>query len=396
MIRIAIIEFSYHAELLNSLGELFSESNIEVTFYISLNVYQSLSSEVTKQIKSVVLPTDVSLRKYFQKVTPELNGFDLVVFNTVADQYAAFRDLSLQVPTILRIHNVHASFAPFSHIYIEFSPYFIWKAFSYLVRRQVFQLDWYYQFKFLKKINYFSFLTRDVESYAQKWVEARRIGPRLPAELCKIDLTNPSVHAPDLPFHIVIPGEINKRKRDYHLLYRALAQAANAFNRKVRITLLGKPRDSYGRKMIELFETLSNDTTAIVNFNKRVSENDFESAMHSAHLIVAPVKLNTTFAIYREYYGLTKISGAQSDAIRYGKPLLIPAGLNVDSKLSALTWKYKNETELIEHLINLVNTNTLNLHLNAQIEGLSHFTKKKLLPRVTQELTAFLKQQKPI
>lgn len=389
MIRIALIEFSYHAELLNSLSDLFTDSDIRIDFYLSEKVYQSLSSTAQQKNNCSIIPGKTPLADFLKNKINEFNTYDLVFFNTVADQYWALNDFKLNVPTILRIHNVHATFSPFSHISIEISPYFIWKAFSYFFRRQVLNFDWYFQYKFLRKIDFFSFLTEDIEQYAKKWVNEQKIAPRLPSEICKINLNHLSPIKPQDTFQVVVPGEINRRKRDYYLLYRALKHGMRDFDRKVNITLLGQPRDKYGKNIVKLFHTLSSNQLVVNTFQDRVSEQTFEMVMQTAHLIVAPVKIKTTFAIYGEEYGLTKISGAQSDAIRYGKSLLVPQGLNIDAKLNALVWKYKNESELAALLKTLVNTNTINEQLENQVEALSHFKREKLLPSVVNELTAF-------
>jgi len=396
MIRIAVIEFSYHAELLNSLGELFSNGDIVVDFYVTPKVYNALSARVKTHFSCFIIPEEVSLARHLLQLRPTLDTYNLVFLNTVSDQYAAFKSLNLNVPTLLRIHNVHSTFAPFSHIYIKLNFYFLWKAASYLVRRQILHLDWYFQFKFLKKVNAYSFLTEAIEEYARKWVPESKIGPRLPAEICKIDLDQLDQHMPGTVFNLVVPGEINPRKRDYALLYRALKRCQLASNRQLKITLLGQPRDTYGHEMVKLFQQLANDQVLIKTYKGRVEEAEFEQVMYEADLIVAPVILKTSFAIYWEQYGLTKISGAQSDAIRYCKPLLIPANLRFDEALAPLIWTFQDEKDLSTQLENLINTAALLNNRQAQIEALRQYRPENLLPKVSQALHHFIAEyQKP-
>lgn len=390
MMRIAVIEFSYHAELLNSLGELFFNGDIVVDFYVTPKVYKALSDRVKTNFTCFIIPEEVPLASHLLQLRPSLDTYQLVFFNTVSDQFAAVEKLTLNVPTLLRIHNVHSTFAPFSHIHIKLNFYFLWKAASYLVRRQVLHLDWYFQFRFLKKVNAYSFLTEAIEEYARKWVPEAKIGPRLPSEICKIDLDQLDQPEPGSVFNLVVPGEINRRKRDYELLYRALKQCRIEPKRQVNITLLGQPRDNYGKSMAKLFQELATEQMTVKTYDGRVEEIEFERVMHEAHLIAAPVIIKTSFAIYWEQYGYTKISGAQSDAIRYCKPLLIPASLRFDEALAPLIWTFKNEKDLTHQLENLINTSTLAKNRPAQIEALRRYKPENLLPNVSKALRQFI------
>ena len=67
-------------------------------------------------------------------------------------------------------------------------------------------------------------------------------------------------------------------------------------------------------------------------FKEKVVQDEFDQWMSKADLLYCPVKTESEFFSVKEIYGKTKISGNIGDAIKYGKPAILPSTYRSDLK----------------------------------------------------------------
>jgi hypothetical protein len=142
---------------------------------------------------------------------------------------------------------------------------------------------------------------------------------------------------------IVVPGSIDTHRRNYEPV-RLLADAADP--EKMQVSIVGAATDAAPAWLTENKAALRLVTGAFVTIAT------YEAELAAANIVWAP--LPETFSRPghpAEQYGVSKSSGTFFDALRHGKPLLLPAGIRVPAILASATISYIDN----EHLLYLLN-----------------------------------------
>jgi hypothetical protein len=148
--------------------------------------------------------------------------------------------------------------------------------------------------------------------------------------------------------HLVVPGSLDKKRRDYYQVFELL-KAAEAVQLPLHVTLLGGHSDAYGKAIIQQAAALQLKYTKIRFYDERVVHQDeFDKQLNAAHFIFIPSVIDTAicFAI-PETYGLTKSSGNMFDVIKHARPFISPQGLRISATLQSSCFKYSS----IDHLV---------------------------------------------
>ena len=124
---------------------------------------------------------------------------------------------------------------------------------------------------------------------------------------------------------IVIPGTVNDKRKDLINLLEIIEKILNK-RKDLLFIFLGKldkknTKGTIQRKFNFLKEDFNNN---IIWFENYVSQDQFNTYMIQSNVILAP--LNKEIIVYggKELYGISKASGAEFDAYKYGKKLIIP------------------------------------------------------------------------
>jgi len=151
--------------------------------------------------------------------------------------------------------------------------------------------------------------------------------------------------------HLVVPGSLDKKRRDYHQVFELL-KAAEASRLPLHITLLGGHSDAYGKAIIQQAAALKTVYTKIRVYDERVVHQDeFDKQLNDAHFIFIPSVIDTAicFAI-PETYGLTKSSGNMFDVIKHARPFITPRSLRISATLKSSCFPYTS----IDHLVHFL------------------------------------------
>lgn len=146
---------------------------------------------------------------------------------------------------------------------------------------------------------------------------------------------------------IVIPGTVNDERRDIFNLLEIIEKILNK-RKDLLFIFLGKldkknTKKIIQRKFIFLKKNFDNN---IIWFENYVSQEKFNAYMIQSNIILAP--LNKEIRVYggsKELYGISKASGAEFDAYKYGKKLIIPYFYRIKNPRIKVIY-YQNYKEL--------------------------------------------------
>jgi hypothetical protein len=192
------------------------------------------------------------------------------------------------------------------------------------------------------------------------------------------------------PVSIVIPGSIDQRRRDYDTVLTVFERIHQLIPDAITITLAGRPVGSYGQSIINRAEAMKEKGMKIKYSDHEIAEIEFQHLISSCNLLLSPLKEETSIHDnIIEHYGTSKMSGNIYDAIRHGKPLLVPSHLTVPNEIKNNCLFYNSENNLLQHLLNILNgtTDLYTLSEQAYINS-----QKFTLERTSAKLNLLLKE----
>jgi hypothetical protein len=151
--------------------------------------------------------------------------------------------------------------------------------------------------------------------------------------------------------HLVIPGSIDKKRRDYTMLWPLLEEAERR-QLPLYLTILGGHADDYGKTVIEQARSFKPVYTKLQFYDTDVVDQaEFDRQLDEAHFIFIPSVVNTAICYnIPEVYGLTKSSGNIFDVIKHARPFIIPATLQIPHNLQTSAVAYKNMPDILAFL----------------------------------------------
>ncbi len=142
-------------------------------------------------------------------------------------------------------------------------------------------------------------------------------------------------------FHIVVPGTVNQRSRDYLSVKKLIQRMANTSGLPpCKITLLGKAASPAEVKLVNEMKKAATQNVALVTFDNHLSSADFDAIMRSADLLLLPLQPSWQYGVVREIGGISCLSGNIGDMVRYGKMALIPKHYHLHPLLTEYVFFY--------------------------------------------------------
>jgi hypothetical protein len=181
----------------------------------------------------------------------------------------------------------------------------------------------------------------------------------------------------DNKIKFVIPGQIEKHRRDYDIVIDAFENLFNNFKEEISLYLLGYPVGDYGKLILKRCKLIKEKGYNIINFDEFVPEEEYNQIISDCDFIISPIKIETgSWGLLEEKYGVTKASAIIFEAIQYAKPLVIPVDFNIIKELDSSTLKYSDSKDL-ENILTKVISNkqkidnlTQKAYANSQIFSL--------------------------
>lgn len=163
-----------------------------------------------------------------------------------------------------------------------------------------------------------------------------------------ITRAKPPAGRPEVPV-LTVPGSIDEKRRDYHLVLQVFQKLAEALSYKIRFVLAGRPVGTYGDTILAKARELQRKGIAITFYTDEIPEATFQDLISRSSLLWSPLCKSTAIHdAIKETYGQTKVSGNMYDAIRHGKPLLVPDWLTVPNELGSSCIRYASANEAFD------------------------------------------------
>jgi len=354
-IKISIIEFDYHAEVLRDFCRITENTDFLVRIFTTEKIWSAVGNYQEKLPANFQLfqkTKGKSLSRFIYCNYKELNSSDVIIFNTIASNFRLFSRLKLDPVLVVRIHNANAYFNKLLKTYKPiFTPFFVCKDLSHFLRKTIGELDWYYRKKFLHKVHYFAFPSKLILQHAIDTFHIQKTkAVYLPLSYTSTEMKKTKT-LENTNTTVIVTGRVDRRVRDYMILYKSFKLALSKNNKPIRLVLLGKSNSVYGKKIVKLFKALESDKFSFISFPNYIEQDLFKNYIDNSDFLILPIKIDARYTIYNEKYGYTKMSGSINDLIKYQKPGLINAEYPLDDDLKFITEPYKDEKELADKII---------------------------------------------
>lgn len=358
VIRIAVIEINYHAEVLRNLCVMLAHDCFSVTIFTTCEIWRlvALNDDLTHRFNVVAKEDGEKFESYFKRNREQIDTNEVVLFNTLSQYHKLFARLNFRPRVILRVHNAMSELAPQSGVRLLERKMF--SNLNRLFRRVLIGREWHYKAKFIESVDLVAFPSESIMTFAIKMnlISFEKVlNPTLPTFFANDAQMHMKPKADSSAVNIVIPGTVDFERRDYEMVLAALTLAQGRLSRNVNLTLLGAAKGKRGAELQKKFLALASDSFAVKVYPGFVENSEFSRVMSDADFMLAPLKSEARFQCYREHYGKTKISGAEADVMHYRVPALFPDHYLLGTELRLVCKSYSGIDTLAETLIYWVN-----------------------------------------
>jgi hypothetical protein len=195
-----------------------------------------------------------------------------------------------------------------------------------------------------------------------------------------------------------IPGSIDEKRRDYQAVLDTFKKIFERYGGRFKLIVAGRPVGSYGINIIEQLKQFQVAGMEVFFSGTEIEEKAFQALIASSSILISPLRSATMIHDnVSEKYGQTKGSGNVFDAIRHGKPMIIPSHLVLPGEIMSSCPTYQTTDELL-HLIErcLCDTKWLNQLLDLAYQNSQHFTLEATYARLNQVLEDFSVQKQHV
>lgn len=264
----------------------------------------------------------------------ETEQVDWLWLNTVSDNFIFFAALRRQLPSLRMTVTLHALRS------------YIAPRLSWSLRRIV--RIWGKK-KMRARFTEYNVLSPLLLPFAQQYLPQGAKIHTIPGGIFEEEKYQPIATG---PLHLVVPGSVDIRRRDYGFIYQLLQQAELA-GLPLHISLAGGPGTG-GQEWIGRFRRFRGEYARISCFDEHVEQEQFDLHIRQAHFILHPSVMDTVLEDgAAESYGRTVYSGNFSDAIRHARPLIVPASLPIDPFIRSAVLTYADCAGLLDTLMQL-------------------------------------------
>lgn len=350
--RLLIIELDYHAEVLTTLCPILA-ARFELVLWTTDKIWKKtgLNSDLFAEV--LVMPKKQSVAGFWQAHEETLTTVDVVYFNTLEKHFAFFADRDFRCPTVMRIHNTNASLFPAQSI--DWAPGNLWKIASYFVRYVLLYRTWHHRERLYRKMSVLMLPSDGVVACMKEALHKRGINNLSQYVMPFSCLGEAAPVAVGSAFVFAVTGSVDARRKDYDVLYQAIERFKTARpDWRLEMIFLGWAKGEGAAKVLDRFAQLASDTFSLTCFRDYVSQQTFAAQMARTQFLIAPMKLDAHQKIHCEYYGSTKISGIENDALRYCKPVILPSNYTLPSDLSRIALTYEDPQSLCDAMISMI------------------------------------------
>lgn len=362
--KIAFIELETHSALLEQWYLLLKEmQSMDFFFFVSPKVHSKITA----------IPADcMMLVSNAKAIEKELAGFDAVVVNTFHRNFEQYQAIFEQKKSLVLLHNLNFSLF-FQSIH--------WK--NCWTERA--RLTYFLKLYFAEKINarrkgilkakLFGVLSQSLLDEVNS-----RSAFGVKTKLIQLNYCEGSHLAPSDVLQIVMPGNVSGKRKDIQMLFEILPKLNP--KSQLHFTFLGKPESDAVLQQLEKVKQNCSAQIEITHYQQFIPWEEYSRVIQKAHLLLCPIKNETSFYLVDEVYGKTKVSGSEADCIHNGKIGLFPTSY---PKMNWHNLYYKNASDL-EVILNTLTTEQLSSEYNNLQPYLSQYTFESVKTNLENQL----------
>lgn len=304
--KIAFIELETHSALLEQWYLLLKEMpSIEFYFFVS----QKVKSKIT------AIPANCMMLVHnAHEIEKELIGFDAVVVNTFHRNFEQYQAIFEKEKCLVILHNLN-----FSLLFQSVNWKNIWSEKA--------RFTYFLKLYFAEKINSRRKTILKAGNYgvlSQSLLDEVNGRSSLGAKtkLIQMNYGQFSSLVNSEILQIVMPGNVSGKRKDIKTLFEILPKLNP--QSKLHFTFLGKPESDAVLQELETLKQKCSAQIEITHYQQFIPWEEYSRVIAKAHLLLCPIKNETSFYLVDEVYGKTKVSGSEADCIHNGKIGLFP------------------------------------------------------------------------
>ncbi len=332
MYSLCLIELEFHGECLRTLLEVLQDvTDFEVHCAIHQE-HEALVNNYVPHDRVEVYDPRSDKEQFLRGIRHRFDKMDGLIILTLEQHWKAYLNICKRYPVLLRVHGLN-------YVKNQRPDYIrIYQTLGF--KGLLGELKW-------KNYYFKEQVLKVVKSITPTLSIEEDLRPNLPVEYKWIDPLPMSynryrtVCESNTSFKVVVPGAVSMGKRNYAHVFNAIKALSKS---EFEWAFLGKVIEPTLQKELT---SLKNDGYRLRFFENEVGWDVFDSELKAAHLIWAPVNEMHPFKDVLEYPGKTKITGSVSDALYFGKPILIPAFYPKPHYLNTGFTTYSNEKEIV-------------------------------------------------
>lgn len=293
-----------HSALLEQWYFLLKEMpSIEFEFFVHEKVLHKLSSIPKEKITVVPSVSEISF-----------SGFDAVVINTLHRNFEQYQTLLDQKPVLCLLHNLNFSLF-FKSIFWR-NVFKEKERFTYFLKLYLKEKVGSHR-KYILKAKQFGVLSKSLHDEV---IRNRKFANR--TEIIQMNYCQSNTVPASEAINIVMPGNVSNKRKDVAMLFSLLPKLAP--KSKLHFTFLGKPENDAVLQQLETLQQKCSEQIEITHYHRFIPWEEYSRVIAKAHLLLCPIKAQTSFYWVNEGYGTTKVSGSEADCIHNGKIGLFP------------------------------------------------------------------------
>lgn len=388
--NIGILEIQRHIPVLYSFMKICKTNKTKVTVFTTPKVFtRLLTYNINKDDFNFVIKKKTESKNAFLRRIKKICDIeiDLLFINTIHDttfdliQYINFNPNTKKV---LVVHHANAWIRP----YLVFKPFHLLNTidsnFSTILIKNF----------ILPKFDAINVIYSPVREYIYENMDFDKEIFTIPTSTFEEDLYIDNQNDNE-KLKIVLPGIIQEHRKDYLSILTAFQKICKKYKNKIEIYILGQPIGPYGYLVIKEYNNLKEKGGKIVTYNGFVSDEVFDNTLNHCDIILTPLRIETKADnLIKEQYGKTVGSGVVYNAIKYARPIIVPAEFNMIGEFASSTIKYQNYKDLEETLNEfLTNPNKMRKLKHEALINSRKFTLNKLQEYFNKNVIGWLEKE---
>lgn len=349
-LKLLVVELDYHASLLNSLCPMLME-RFHVSLLITRKGWEKVSLPEEAFAGLYIKEDEESIGNFMERAKCATTAVDAIYFNTMEKYASHFSRLQFPCPVIWRVHNVNATFNPLASI--DVTPFNWPKAAWYIFVKSTLERAWAARKRLADNVDLIMLPTAGVLEYSRKHGLLNSMHNVSSFCLPFSCLNEQPPKDPALVSErivIAVTGTVDVARKDYEHLLGAMVLLKSRLSQPIELHFLGAVKGADGRAVVERFRALEDQKFSFHFASGFVPQVHMDKVMARAHFLVAPIKLESNFKMHKEYYGRTKMSGIEIDAINYRKLAFVPQEYYVAENMQSVLRQYQSATDLADQI----------------------------------------------